>query len=387
MQFPYTDYMTRIRCLFALLLTLFAVSLYAEKETDLLFSAAGEVWTTPETSGQGIGIFGLNIYGFPHGASLRLLLNTETLQIDYGNIRFDWFEMGFQVKGEAFFAGLLPNYFYEGIKDPENGFNASYIQGESHFVIRFLDILNLALSLQGKQWFFSPNNATGETFVLPANRFVFTPQLLLTFWAFKNDPSLLMPHYYFYRIKGIGMGIAAGSNLSTNTDQWGPTDSSGNFLDERNRPREVSFFIRQWLRAGVPLDGPVRIQLTQRAGYGYGEDDLTRDRIGGMNPYVVPVHGLPWASILGETYVGGELSLHAGIFKDSELVFLVDAAGVKDLERTSSENWGAVIGSAIGLDFRFGDWFLNARFGYSFVPSFWEQQHFTGLFIGFGSTF
>jgi hypothetical protein len=106
-----------------------------------------------------------------------------------------------------------------------------------------------------------------------------------------------------------------------------------------------------------------------------------------MNPYVVAVHGLPWASVLAETYVAGELSLHVRVFKDSELFLIFDAAGVKDLERSSSNSWGSLLGSAAGIDFRFGNWFLNARFGYAFVPAKWDERHFTGLFIGFGSTF
>jgi hypothetical protein len=128
----------------------------------------------------------------------------------------------------------------------------------------------------------------------------------------------------------------------------------------------------------------VRLQLTERAGYGYGEDDLTRDRIGGMNPYVVSVHGLPWPAILSETYIAGELSLHTRIFGESELFVLLDGAGIRDLERVSGDNWGFVLGTAIGIDFRFGKWFVNARFGYSFVPQYWDNKHFTGFFVGFG---
>ncbi len=359
-------------------------ALHAAPYTDFFFSAAGEVWTTPEFGGQGIVIAGLKVNGLPAGSSLRLMLNTETLQIDYGNMRFGMFEMGFRLKGELFFAGLLPNYFLGGIKIPEYGFNASYIEGETHGVLSFSDTFNLALSLSGKQWFFSGNDNTGPGFFLPENRFVFTPQLILTYWAIEGDPSIAQPHYYFYRIKGLGWSVRAGSHINSNSAPWGPTDDSGDFLTSRNIPGQAAFFIHEWVRAGVAVGPNNRLQFTQHGGYGYREDDLTRARIGGMNPYVVPVHGLPWAAVLSETYVAGEISWHVRIFGDSEIVFLLDGAGVSDIERRGNGDWGFVLGSAAGLDFRFGKWFLNARFGYSFVPVMWENKHFTGFFIGFG---
>ncbi len=38
---------------------------------------------------------------------------------------------------------------------------------------------------------------------------------------------------------------------------------------------------------------------------GQNEDDLTRMRVGGMNPYVIPVHGLPWTSHVLGNFVSG----------------------------------------------------------------------------------
>ncbi len=357
------------------------------KTTDLFFSAAGEVWTTPEFGGQGIGILGVQFSGLPRGSSLRVLLNTETLQIDYGNLRFNFFEIGFRLKGELFYAGLLPNYFLEGTKIPEYGFNASYLEGETHFVFRFSDIANLALSLQGKQWFFGTNSATAVSFRLPENKFVFTPRLIFTYWALEGDPSVLMPHYYYPRIKGAGFSVYAGTDILSNAEQWGPVNGSGDFINGRNDPEQVSFFVRQWLRWGVPLGSRIRLQITEQAGYGYGQDDLGRRRIGGMNPYVVPVHGLPWAAVLSETYAAGEISFHLRLFGKTEFILIADVAGIQDLERTGTGTWGAVIGTAAGLDMRFGKWFVNARFGYSFVPAYWDNRHFTGLFIGLGRSF
>jgi hypothetical protein len=200
----------------------------------------------------------------------------------------------------------------------------------------------------------------------------------------EGDPSILQPHYYFYRIKGIGFSVRTGSHINSSAAAWGPVDGSGSLLTDRNTPEPAAFFVRQWLRAGLQIGPRNRLQLTQQAGYGYGEDDLTRERIGGMNPYVVPVHGQPWASILSETYIAGEMSWHIRVFGDSEIVFLIDAAGVQDIVRAGNNDWGLVLGSAAGLDFRFGRWFINARFGYSFVPMLWDNRHFTGFFIGFG---
>jgi hypothetical protein len=101
----------------------------------------------------------------------------------------------------------------------------------------------------------------------------------------------------------------------------------------------------------------------------------------------VPFKGLPWAAVLSETYAAGELSFHLRLFGDSEFLLIADASGIQDIERTGGTSWGPVIGAAAGLDLRFGKWFVNARFGYSFVPAYPDNRHFTGLFIGFGRSF
>ena len=41
-----------------------------------------------------------------------------------------------------------------------------------------------------------------------------------------------------------------------------------------------------------------------------GDLALTRNRVGGMNPYVIGIPGLPWAALLSERLVIGQLSAH-----------------------------------------------------------------------------
>jgi hypothetical protein len=66
-----------------------------------------------------------------------------------------------------------------------------------------------------------------------------------------------------------------------------------------------------------------RIEL--RTGWARGEDDITRTRLGGLNPYVVPLAGAAWAEWWVESYV----ALRAGAAVNAEwgsVAAVVDAA-------------------------------------------------------------
>ena len=121
-----------MRMIQTVLLVVFITSasvVFAEPQGKFSFLGGGGFWFYPELGGHGIGIVAYDINGLPRTAHLGVELNTDTLRLSYDRIRFadGLFEVGATVAGEAVFAGLLPDYYREGIRDSTKGFWASYL--------------------------------------------------------------------------------------------------------------------------------------------------------------------------------------------------------------------------------------------------------------------
>jgi len=84
-----------------------------------------------------------------------------------------------------------------------------------------------------------------------------------------------------------------------------------------------------------------------------------------MNPYVVPLAGVPWAAFLSSTYLVGELSAHIRVFDEIEIGVLTDAGLVQDLGRTGAEDFGGVLGLGAFADLRWGPWQGDLRVGWA----------------------
>jgi hypothetical protein len=110
----------------------------------------------------------------------------------------------------------------------------------------------------------------------------------------------------------------------------------------------------------------VRLQLQESAAFGVGEDDLTRDRIGGLTPFAAPMAGAPWAGWLSERYVAAQGSVHVRAFDDFELGPLVTALGLADPDRTGAQDeLGGQWGVGALADYRRGPWQFDLRGGWS----------------------
>lgn len=100
-----------------------------------------------------------------------------------------------------------------------------------------------------------------------------------------------------------------------------------------------------------------------RAGWAQGQSLLTRTRIGGLNPYVVPVAGAGWAEWWAESYVVGRAgpqvrrTHRASTFTHS---LVVDAGWADDTDRPPGSLWG--VGSLNRWDGR--RWFVQADVGW-----------------------
>jgi hypothetical protein len=202
--------------------------------------------------------------------------------------------------------------------------------------------------------------------VLPPEAWVFEPRLRYTYWRIASDPSIGERHRLFWRVHGFALGVVLQLDVRSEAHEWGARGSSlFTPADRRNDPRSGSFALIQWIKGGYQIDSRVRTQVAQVMVLGAGLDDLNRMRVGGMNPYVVPVAGAPWAAFLSDRLLAGQWSWHIRLFKEMETGFLVDLAWIDDLERTGASDSGVMTGLGLFADLRLGSFQIDLRAGWA----------------------
>ncbi len=346
---------------------------------------AADTWPAPEgldsRFGQGIAYVGWR-WRAPFGDAFATY-NTDTLTLGVDRVcpqpAWCW---GAHLKGQLGFAGVLPNFYDRGVRIPEFGFSASYLAGTVHTKVEAVDGLFLGARTTARRWFFAFNDDT-DAFGLPPSTWVFEQQLNLTVWSFDDDASLTEAHRPKWRMKGWGFGVEIEGHFRLDAAPWGRgfgDEIPPRPLPERNTPERTILFIRQWAGVGLPL-GPVRIELMERAGWGWGEDDLTRARIGGLNPYVVPVAGLPWAAFLSGRYLTGQLRVPVKVGAHLELGPQLDVALIRDILRLDDDSFGYALGVGLFADARWGPWQVELRAGYAPDVGDWQvdQPHLSAF--------
>ncbi len=304
---------------------------------------------------------------------LHLLYNTDTLQVGLEGMRARGGKLEGSVilRGEALLAGLLFDYYRRGERDGGRSFAASYLTLVPSLKWHPAARHSLELQLGLRQWFFGRRGETADDFTLPPDTFVFEPRLSYTFWRLEARGLEWEAHRFFPRYSGFAFGATFGMDLRSDGRAFGA--DVGGQLDPRNDPGRVILSGRQWMAAGVRLAGWGRLQLHQQASWGVGEDDLTRNRVGGMNPYVISIAGLPWAAVLSERLVSAQLSLHvrAGRRSPHELGILANGGVFNDLRRVGElMEFGGAGGVGAFADLRFGRVQLHGRFGYALPAPF-----------------
>jgi hypothetical protein len=320
---------------------------------------------------------------FKHGRA-AVEFNTDTLRVFWTGMRLGDLQLETMLGGEAILAGLLPDYYQDGARLPEQGFNAGWVQFAQRAKGRIAPDTFMELELGGRRWFFSANDDTAADFVLPAQAWVFEPRLRYTWWRLQGDAAWSDRHRVFPRHQGIAIGGELGADVRSSARPWGALGNTRNAADE------VVLVASQWLRAGWQLHPRVRTEFVETASLGAGQDDLTRARLGGLNPYVVPIAGAPWASWLSETYVSGLWSWHFKALEDLELGPLATATYLVDRGRTGASGEADVILGVGGLvDWRHGPWQVDLRGGWSpTVADLSDQASFsTWLSVGWAMDF
>lgn len=162
----------------------------------------------------------------------------------------------------------------------------------------------------------SEGNATDAALALPDNPLLFKPRLRYAWWNLADDAGWGDRHRFFPRVRGLAIGAELGVDIRSNNTPWGARDADAfSPIDLRNTPDKAAVLGTVWFKGGWQIANWVRTQIQGNATIGQGQDDLTRDRIGGMSPYSVMLPGAPWASWLSSRYVADAWSWH---FKAAE---------------------------------------------------------------------
>ena len=350
----------------------------------------GEVNFAPGVDNQltGHGWFGFDSVGkgIVGGGDLRLFFNTTKLHAGIERLQFANDKLAFFafLEGEAFISQLLNDYFERGRRIDEFGIQASYALLHTKLQWYPGDHLTLEVLASVRHWWCGDRSTTSSSFALPGNTWVFEPRIGYNYWNITGPGEEWQSHRVFPRVTGIAVGIQLGLDVRSDARAWGLGDG-------RNDPGKVMYNISQRLRAGWGLGRFVRLQLDQWANYGWRQDDITRRRIGGASPYVIPVPGLPWPGLISERLFAGQLGLHLKAKESSQHEFglLVAGGAFNDVTRVGALNtYGGAGGLAVFGDLRFGPtgrFQLDIRGSWGFPVSWLIDSQYVSLLVGFGA--
>ena len=329
-------------------------------------SVLGDMMLVPAVTGHGAVLLALDVDDLARDSTFSVVLDTEKLRLAYESLRLAtgvW--LNAHAEGEALFAAVLPDYFQEGERVSERGFNAGYAGGGLSLTLSPHRSHWIRAGAGVRRWFFDANADTGESLTLPADVTVVASSLGYSFWQIVDASDFHERQRRFPRVMGGAFGFEVSGWVRSDDSEWGAIDSAFTPADTRNDPDPTSLRLRLWLLGGTWLGDGVRWQFDHRAAYGLGEDDLSRDRLGGLNPYVVPVAGSPWGAYVSERYLSGQWSWHVPVSTSHELGVLLGGAYLDDLSRTGDSSSGPVFGAAGFADLRFGDWQTDLRIGWT----------------------
>lgn len=240
-----------------LALLLLCLAATARAEWQWRASGGGEVNASSH------GVFDLGVQRGP----LSIQLFTDTLDVRWApeSAGGRWWVAA---RGEALAAGLLISPWTDGAPDPSRALYAQYAGLEGGWIRYQRYGVYAGVTASARVYFFEARDEQ-TTIPVPGTTSLVTADMVLGRWS----PEL----HVWARL---------GADVENTTVQphvaveaiWRPV-------------------------------APVAPRLELRAGAAYGQDFLTRTRLGGLNPYVVPLAGAGWAEFWVENYVAARLAL------------------------------------------------------------------------------
>ncbi len=233
---------------------------------------------------------------------LTLQLQTDTLDARWSP-SWGWGKGWVGARGEAAFAGILFAPWERGALVKEEGLLASYAGLDAGMLVYLPEGFYAGASADGRLYDFGPLPET--TAPIPAARGVFSPTGTLGWW--RRDAQA---------------EVRLGADLQ----------SSGSAPRIAGRLRIAP----EWTL------GPL---IEIQAGAARGQDFLTLTRLGGLNPYVVPMAGAAWAEFRVQSFATARLgprvvgeSGHLAVVTDLAAFDGQSAFGIAALGRYT---WGA----------------------------------------------
>lgn len=353
---------------------------------DAAALGGGELTFMPQATGHGWASFDSVGRGVVGNGDLHLFWNTTKLHAGIERLSFAGGKLAFFgfLEGEALISQLLNDYFQNGLRIREYGFKSSYIMLSTKLQWYPGKHQTIEVLAAARRWFFGPRSFTSTDYVLPLDTWVFEPRIGYNYWNINAPSEEWEAHRVFPRIQGFAIGIDGGLDVRSDVRVWGLDDG-------RNDPGKVIYGVSQWIRAGWRLAPLVRLQLEQWGNYGWRQDDITRRRMGGVNPYVIQVPGLPWTGLISERLVAAMLGLHLKAKESSQHEFgvLVGGGAFNDVNRVGAlSTYGGAGGVSLHGDLRFGPtgrYQLNIRVSYGFpVAWLFDPPYLAGL-VAFGA--
>lgn len=364
-----------VRGFFHILAALVVVLPASSAAADVSVGGLADASFGAQAGGHGAGLI-----DWRHGVGIGtavVTLNTDTVRAGLHRVRLaDGLQLEAQIAGQALLAGVSSDYWVRGELLPDRGFASSWLGGHVQLAQRVGRRQVTTVRIAPRRHLFGAGEQTSIR--VPDDFTVVEQAVGYTYWGFDPDVMDWRPHQWFLRLRGFGFGAEAQSHLRSRTGRWGHPD------DPRNDPAATIFIASQWAALGVDLAPGLRLQFREEARVGFGEDDITRQRIGGQNPYVVQLAGAPWPGFLSSHVLAGHVSLHWNAFGQSELGVAADVVALDDPGRTGSDDFGVLGGGALFADLRFGRWQVDARVGAA-VPTRWlEGDLNVGVLLGVG---
>ncbi len=385
------------------------------EDRELTFRVLGEYDFAQDATGHGAILARYADRSLFENARLVLHYDTDTLLLGVDEVGRGPLRFIAHLRGEAIFGGLLTDYYQRGVLIPEHGFNASFIEAAAGAKWAASPEHFLTLQVAASRWLFgdSADTAGAPDFRRPNDLWMLQPRLFYTWWNPGTDVSVTQGHAPFPRVDGVILNVELGLDWRSDTEGWGVNRNaaSAGTPDFENAPNAIGGGVHVEGRAGVWIgessdkvpnnaEGIARWQFHLAGGYTSG-DDLTYRRVGGMNPYVVPIAGAPWAGWLPEGYVSGEVSIHIP-FRDHEFGALGGAAWIHDVCRArgaaddatcENENLSdeggpdqgrGVYSASIFSELRLGEWQLDTRLGYVLPHVHLTREPHVSLFLSLG---
>lgn len=358
--------MTRILFCLCLLVSLPA---HADRFSSVL---ALEAWGDETIPAHGVALLAWDTRPLWRDMRLSVEYNTDTVRFGMSGARFGKLQISALLTAQFGLTGLLSDYYRNGNAVPGRGFVAHQVAFDLSAKAQIAQRTWLEAVVSTQRFVFNAlerdGNATDPALVLPDNPLLFKPRLRYTWWNLSNDAGWRDRHRLFPRLRGLAAGAELGVDVRSNNTPWGARDAEAfTPVDLRNTPDKAAVAGTIWFKGGWQIAAWVRTQMQGNATIGTGQDDLTRDRIGGMNPYSVTLPGAPWASWLSSRYVADTWSWHFKAADGLELGPVVGAVVLADPDRVDDQaETAALWGAGLLMDWRIGDaWQVDLRGGYS----------------------